>query len=57
MAVATISLKRLPDSPARRGRFYRPDLDGLRALAIIAVVAFHARLAFFSGGFVGVMSS
>ena len=54
MAVATISLKSLPDSHARRGRFYRPDLDGLRALAIIAVVAFHARLGFFSGGFIGV---
>jgi peptidoglycan/LPS O-acetylase OafA/YrhL len=33
---------------------YRPDVDGLRALAIIPVVAFHAGLPAFSGGFVGV---
>src|SRR5438045_1251244 len=29
-------------------------VDGLRALAIVAVVAFHARLPGFRGGFVGV---
>lgn len=33
---------------------YVPALDGLRALAAVAVVAFHVRLAGFSGGFVGV---
>lgn len=33
---------------------YRPDVDGLRALAVTAVVAFHAFPAFFPGGFVGV---
>ena len=32
---------------------YRPDIDGLRALAVISVVLFHAGLGF-SGGFVGV---
>ena len=36
------------------GDSYRPDVDGLRALAIIPVVLFHARVAGFSGGFVGV---
>jgi peptidoglycan/LPS O-acetylase OafA/YrhL len=33
---------------------YRPDIDGLRAVAIGAVVAFHAFPNYFKGGFVGV---
>lgn len=33
---------------------YRPDIDGLRALAVLAVVAFHAGAAWLPGGFVGV---
>lgn len=33
---------------------YRPDIDGLRALAVLPVVFFHAGFEFFSGGFVGV---
>jgi peptidoglycan/LPS O-acetylase OafA/YrhL len=33
---------------------YRPDIDGLRAIAIIAVVLFHADFAFAKGGFIGV---
>jgi peptidoglycan/LPS O-acetylase OafA/YrhL len=33
---------------------YRPDIDGLRAVAVIAVVASHVGLPGFSGGFVGV---
>jgi peptidoglycan/LPS O-acetylase OafA/YrhL len=33
---------------------YRPDVDGLRAVAVIAVVAFHAFPALARGGFVGV---
>lgn len=33
---------------------YRKDIDGLRALAIIPVVLFHAGVAGFSGGYVGV---
>lgn len=33
---------------------YRPEIDGLRALAIIPVMLFHAGFSTFSGGFVGV---
>lgn len=33
---------------------YRPDIDGLRAVAIVPVVLFHAHAAAFRGGFVGV---
>ena len=33
---------------------YRPEIDGLRAVALIPVVLFHAGSARFSGGFVGV---
>jgi len=33
---------------------YRPEIDGLRALAVVPVILFHARFEPFSGGFVGV---
>ncbi len=33
---------------------FRPDIEGLRAVAVIAVILFHARIAHFAGGFVGV---
>lgn len=33
---------------------YRPDIDGLRALAVALVVLFHMQLPPFAGGFVGV---
>ncbi|WP_436640087.1 acyltransferase family protein [Microbaculum sp. FT89] len=33
---------------------YRPEIDGLRALAVLVVVFFHVGFAPFSGGFVGV---
>lgn len=39
---------------ATRHLEYRPDLDGLRAIAILPVLFFHADLPWFPGGFVGV---
>lgn len=33
---------------------YRPEIDGLRAFAVLSVVAFHAFPELISGGFIGV---
>ncbi|HEY1706876.1 MAG TPA: acyltransferase family protein [Rhizomicrobium sp.] len=39
---------------AQAERHYRPDVDGLRAVAILCVVFYHYGFAPFSGGFIGV---
>jgi hypothetical protein len=40
--------KHVPLAPA-----YRPDIHGLRAIAVVAVVFFHAGIPGFGGGYVG----
>ncbi|MCW2508457.1 MAG: acyltransferase, partial [Modestobacter sp.] len=35
-------------------RGFRPDIEGLRAVAVLAVVLFHAGVPGLDGGFVGV---
>ena len=37
-----------------RSAAFRPDIDGLRAIAIVPVVLFHARVEGVTGGFLGV---
>ncbi len=57
---AAIELAPAPDmvppvpTPRAEPRGYRPDIDGLRALAVSIVIAFHAKATGFDGGFVGV---
>jgi peptidoglycan/LPS O-acetylase OafA/YrhL/lysophospholipase L1-like esterase len=40
--------------PMHSGQHYMPGLDGLRALAVLAVVAYHEQLGWASGGLLGV---
>ena len=40
--------------PRLADKEFRPDIEGLRAIAVVAVVFFHAKLPGVGGGFVGV---
>src|SRR5436190_5357638 len=42
------------DQAGRTSLPYRPDIDGLRAIAVLSVILFHGEFAWAQGGFVGV---
>jgi len=48
-----VDSRKHPDE-AESGRRFRPDIEGLRAIAIVAVLLAHAGVPFLAGGYVGV---
>ncbi len=52
--MAAIHTEPLPLDASERSRWFRGDIDGLRAIAIVLVVGYHVGLPFFGGGFIGV---
>jgi peptidoglycan/LPS O-acetylase OafA/YrhL len=56
VSTATQSDTRAPDDTRSfdRAHQYRPDIDGLRAVAVLSVIFFHISVSGFPGGFLGV---
>ena len=46
--------KHRPTLDSLVGSEYRPEIDGLRAIAVISVIVFHSFPSLFPGGFLGV---
>ena len=55
-ALRQLASRRLLSSSARSAvaKSYRPDIDGLRAIAVLSVISFHLVHRLFPGGFLGV---
>ncbi|MEV4560240.1 SGNH hydrolase domain-containing protein [Kitasatospora sp. NPDC049285] len=51
-STAPLTVLAAPPAPARPA--FRPDVEGLRAVAVLAVLGFHAAVPGMAGGFVGV---
>jgi peptidoglycan/LPS O-acetylase OafA/YrhL len=56
LSPAERATNRVPPRPRtiKQGVEYRPEIDGLRAIAVLGVVFFHQTFALFAGGFTGV---
>ncbi|MEU7905020.1 SGNH hydrolase domain-containing protein [Actinoplanes sp. NPDC049118] len=56
MALTAVPAPVAPGAPAALAYRlnFRPDIEGLRAVAILTVLSFHAGVPFFAGGYVGV---
>jgi len=54
LRVSSLAVGGKADQPTYRPDIYRPDIDGLRAVAVLCVLFFHLDVAPFPGGFVGV---
>ena len=50
----TSTMTRIAPTPVPKSRGFATDIEGLRAIAVTAVVAFHASVPFVTGGYVGV---
>ena len=50
----SVSLNEEPQRRSTEQKRFRPDIEGLRAVAVLAVVLFHAHMPGIGGGFVGV---
>ncbi|MFI8082887.1 acyltransferase family protein [Kitasatospora sp. NPDC086009] len=53
-AGTAVAAQAQPAEEPRKRAAFRPDIEGLRGVAVLAVLAFHAAVPAFTGGYVGV---